>query len=247
MTVVVTITWDASEIAAIPGAPDRRVVLLDREGGEIADMRATNTIRMLRTITTSSLVEDFLIHVGEAAPVPPPTAVIVASATADEGDEITFDGLQSTPAEGATTITAFQWRFGDETTDTGPIVSHIYGDNGRYDVSLTVTDDQGGTATATHAITINNVAPTITDISADPNPLSHIGGTTTITVTAIDPAGAADPLHYWYDCDGNQAFESGPHPTNSAACTFTEADRRANTVNVLVDDQDGASPPIQPR
>ncbi len=39
--------------------------------------------------------------------------------------------------------------------------SHIYADNGVYDVTVTISDDDGGTTVQTFQVTVNNVAPTL--------------------------------------------------------------------------------------
>jgi len=45
-------------------------------------------------------------------------------------------------------------------------VDHTYGDNGVFNVSLKVLDDDGGTATYETSVTVGNVPPTITDVEA---------------------------------------------------------------------------------
>ncbi|UCG69172.1 MAG: SBBP repeat-containing protein, partial [Thermoplasmata archaeon] len=45
-------------------------------------------------------------------------------------------------------------------------VQHTYGDDGEYDITLTIEDDDGGSTTYITNITVNNVAPTIESIEA---------------------------------------------------------------------------------
>jgi PKD repeat protein len=81
-----------------------------------------------------------------------PTAVISASLVGVINQPLTFDGSQSSDAEGA--ITAYSWDFGDNTTGNGAIVDHFYGQAGPYTVTLTVTDGNGQTDTVTQTIQI---------------------------------------------------------------------------------------------
>ena len=104
--------------------------------------------------------------------------------------------------------------------------------------TLTVTDAGGLSDSASVAITVRNVPPTITNVTASPSSVIA-GGSTTISVTATDPAGAADPLEYSFDCDGNRSFEIGPQDGRSASCTIDEGPEQ--TVNVKVEDGDGGS------
>ncbi len=48
----------------------------------------------------------------------------------------------------------YAWDFGDDTTGTGATPAHVYDESGTYDVTLTVTDNKGGTDTVTHPVTI---------------------------------------------------------------------------------------------
>ncbi len=59
-------------------------------------------------------------------------------------DESTDDGA----------IVSRDWDFGDGTTATGEAPSHTYTSAGDYSVSLTVTDDEGATATSTQTVTV---------------------------------------------------------------------------------------------
>ncbi len=55
--------------------------------------------------------------------------------------EITFDGRTSSDPDGS--ITSYEWRFGDGTSGTGPVVHHRYSRTGDYTVTLKVTDNDG--------------------------------------------------------------------------------------------------------
>lgn len=75
----------------------------------------------------------------------------------DEGSPIQFTD-QSVSYPDA--LVSWSWEFdgGGSSTDRNP--TYIYGDDGVYLVTSTVTDDDGSTDTTTHNITILNVAPT---------------------------------------------------------------------------------------
>lgn len=77
-----------------------------------------------------------------------PTADITASSTSVQtGEEVTFDGTGSS-AYGNNVIISYAWGFGDGDTDTGAEVTHVYQASGTFPVTLTVTDDDEQTDTA---------------------------------------------------------------------------------------------------
>jgi Thrombospondin type 3 repeat/PKD domain len=98
-----------------------------------------------------------------------------------------------------------------------------------------VFDKDDGYNTYSTTVTVNNLPPEIASVSAD-SPIDE-GSTSTVAVTASDPAGVNDPLSYEFDCDGNGAYEVGPQSSNAHACAF--GNNGTFNVNVRVSDGDG--------
>ena len=68
------------------------------------------------------------------------------------GEIVTFDASASHDPDG--TIVSYAWDYGDATSDSGEIVTHAYSLEGTYTVTLTVTDDEAATDTATDMIIV---------------------------------------------------------------------------------------------
>jgi PKD repeat protein len=81
----------------------------------------------------------------------PPTASFASSCTALA---CTFDGTGSSDGDG--TVTGWSWNFGDGATATGATAPHTYAAPGTYNVTLTVTDNGGATASTSHPVTVTN-------------------------------------------------------------------------------------------
>ncbi len=83
----------------------------------------------------------------EPPPAAPPTAIISgpgrmpAPAQAQAQAPVTFSGQSSVP--GSSPIVSFEWGFGDGGTASGPDVTYTYTAQGTYQVTLTVTDQNG--------------------------------------------------------------------------------------------------------
>ena len=137
---------------------------------------------------------------GEGIPNQPPVASFSYSPQNPVVNEtITFDASASTDPDG--NITSYEWNFGDGnvTSTTHEILNHSYSEAGSYEVTLTVTDDDGVTNSITKIITV--YPPTaIFDTGAPSNPYPSISGVhngtikpnQTITVSTL----------YTYPCPG---------------------------------------------
>jgi len=103
---------------------------------------------------TGSLSKDVTV---EEEPNLPPVAAFTASA---DGNRLgTFDGSASYDPDG--TVQAWAWNFGDTTTGTGKTTTHLYAADGTYDVTLTVTDNEGATASLTKQLVVKFNNPPI--------------------------------------------------------------------------------------
>jgi len=85
-----------------------------------------------------------------------PTALFTVACGVDENTLI-FDGDASYDGDG--NIVEWKWRFGDDTIDSGVVVSHTFLEAGTWAVILIVTDNSGGFASFSRTITIASPAP----------------------------------------------------------------------------------------
>ena len=76
----------------------------------------------------------------------------------EAGEPIAFDASATTDPDGE--VVEFWWDFGDGTVDLGPSVSHTYSVAGEYTVSLTVSDEDGDTATLLRTVAVLEAATT---------------------------------------------------------------------------------------
>jgi len=160
----------------------------------------------------------------------PPVANFTESAeTISTGEVVSFNASESYDPDGD--IISYFWDFGDGANSTDVLVEHAYADDGVYIVTLTVTDDDGSTATVTSIKTVLNRPP---DASFT------VSATTVLTGVAVhfDASGSEDPdgqvIYYvWNFGDGTSAAGvSVSHPY---------ADDDDYTVTLTVIDDDGAN------
>jgi PKD repeat protein len=110
---------------------------------------AAGTFTATLTVTDNSgLTDSESVTIQVQNPNTPPVAAATASpATGTAPLIVTFDGRGSTDADG--TIASYQWNFGDGTSGSGSVVQHTYQNAGTYTATLTVTDNNGATASTT--------------------------------------------------------------------------------------------------
>ena len=84
---------------------------------------------------------------------PPPSAAFTSSANLLTAS---FDGSGSSAPGGS--IASYSWNFGDGSpAGSGATPQHTYAAPGTYQVTLTVTSNQGATGSVTHAVTVTSV------------------------------------------------------------------------------------------
>jgi hypothetical protein len=69
-----------------------------------------------------------------------------------------FDASASS-VENASGISSYTWDFGDEEAASGATPTHVYRHSGTYQVTVTVTGEDGAVATASEEVTITHAAP----------------------------------------------------------------------------------------
>ena len=79
---------------------------------------------------------------------------------------VTFDASFSVDLDGE--IVHYDWEFGDGSTGTGISTTHSYQSMGEYKARLTVTDNAGGTDTASIKILVATILPPYDDLMRYP-------------------------------------------------------------------------------
>ena len=126
-------------------------------------------------------------------------------------------------------------------TIMGENVEHIFVDNGLYEATVTVTDEDGASTTSSLSITVNNVAPIIESLVGSNCPLKWIRWNSLPTLAI--PGVLDTHTIIWDFGDGNSASDTlTPSHTYSddgvyeVTLTITDSDeaRSTSTINVTV-------------
>ncbi|MHA7269823.1 PKD domain-containing protein [Arthrobacter sp. HLT1-20] len=84
----------------------------------------------------------------------PPTAAFNVT---NNALQISVNASASSDPDG--NISSYAWNFGDSTTGTGQQTTHTYAQAGTYQVTLTVTDNSGATATTSRTVQVSTTPP----------------------------------------------------------------------------------------
>jgi len=157
----------------------------------------------------------------------PPEAVFELPPRVEAGVDVTFDASDSEDPDGE--ITSYAWDFGDGAEGTESIVTRAYESDGVYDVSLTVTDDDGLTGVLVTSIVIGGPnLPPVAD--AGPDQLVAVG-----TPVVLDARGSTDDgrivAYRWAFGDGETGFSSTTSHAYTAGGSYT--------VNLTIEDEGG--------
>ena len=132
----------------------------------------------------------------------------------------------SSDADPGDFITTWSWDFGDTNSGSGTAPSHTYAGAGTYNVTLTVTDNNGASNSVTQAVTVTggNQAPTA----------SFTVSTSLLTANFTNTSSDDGPLTYaWNFGDSSPTnTDASPNHTYGGGDTYS--------VTLTVTDEDGA-------
>ena len=144
--------------------------------------------------------------------------------------ECTFTSLSS-DSDG--TVTAHAWNFGDDDQSQNPNPSHTFASADEFQVTLSVTDDDGAEGTVTKAVSVTAPAPggpaaafTVTCFSLD----------CTFEDESVDSDGGTIVSWAWSFGDGQSSTEQHPATHHYAVAELTQF-----TATLTVTDDDGLS------
>ena len=186
---------------------------------------ATGTYTVKLTVTDShGLIGTTEKTVSVLGPNLLPTASFTA---AESGLTVTADASASADSDGS--IASYSWNWGDSSpATTGSVASHRYTQPGTYTVTLTVTDNRGGTATSTREVTATHAAPVAAfELSKDALSVNVDASAT----TASDEA----TLEYSWNWGDSSAAGSG------AQASHTYSESGTYDVTLTATDSIGAS------
>lgn len=164
-----------------------------------------------------------------------PTAVIKAPDHAKVGQIITLDGSGSTV--GSTPIVLYDWELGDGAISHAAEINYSYGVAGKYDISLTVTDEVGASHTTNHVIDVTKIEAGTPPTAVIEGPVSaQVGESVTFSAANTQVGSGPVSKFQWQAGDGSNSGD-----TTNATFTTSYAKPGSYTPIVTVIDNKGLS------
>jgi PKD repeat protein len=163
----------------------------------------------------------------------------LAPASGNEGSVVTLDASATSDPDVGDVLT-YAWTFGDGTsaTTSSSNLTHVYADNGTYNVSVTVTDAAGASSSATSTVTVANVAPAVSIVAN--TPLTMVSGLGVGILGKFTDPGPDSPWSYSIDWADGTPDAGTVHSTSTpiaGAHRYLTAGHY--TVTLSVTDKDG--------
>ena len=161
-----------------------------------------------------------LLLSGCTNPIGPPEPTSSLTVDVDQintGESINFDARESTTPD-ATVIVQYSWDFGDGSTTTTSqgLTNHVYTEPGSYQVTVEVSNDQGGTDESSWTINVN-AFPVVSLLAL---PLAKVGESIT-----LDASGSQDPeggvLSWAWDLNYNVDSDNDGDSRNDVDSTLS--------------------------
>jgi endonuclease G len=150
-----------------------------------------------------------------------------------EGSAVLLSAAASSDPDGD--ALTYAWSFGDGAEGTGATPSHVYADNGNYQVRVIATDPYGAADTATTTVTVMNAAPSVA---------AFAGGQLLQGETYASAGTFADPGADEWTATVDYGDGAGARPLALDGSGFALSHRYTSagtfTVTVRVTDDDGA-------
>jgi len=162
-----------------------------------------------------------------------PNASIIGPDVMGEGDTAEFIASAS-DMDGK--VVSYNWSFGDGHYGEGETVTHKYTAPGIYNVTLTVIDDDGATATATHELRVKKNLPPVASFTVSNETPETNQRVEFDASSSYDPDGSIVAYRWDFDGDGVWDIEG-----NVVTITHSYNKSGNYTVKLEVEDDVGAT------